>query len=489
MEYIRREDKIAVLNPEPAECRKLKKLGIQTVQELLDAPAEALEKLKDIRTRRKLLRMGRGNFILENWDSEIPCRRGNLRWELKSGGELVISGAGKMSDFSDVLLPPWKDCLDQIRMLRLCEGVENVGGRAFSGAVNLAHVILPESVAYLGFRAFEGCAALKRVDSPRTLVSWRDPGAGKVLPVGKDAFAGALWTPQFPKGLLIREGVLLEWYGDGDSLEIPEGVREIGPMALEGKSLERVVLPQSLRRIHACAFRGNALRELSIPKGVEEIGPWAFSGNPDLNRVVLPAGRGLTVDSTAFTQTPVAGDWRPVGKWRPLQELEQVEEPEIPGYRRLIFRNRTPAMGVRRSNLRTELTRLLKNEHMVLRICVDADKKTVEYVQGFVKHPKLDYLTVLMYPCTGQKDGSVDIWSDSITYLDEDDISTLDMTGLRQRKQDGKYQWYCAPFRPLGQYDMPYELLRDWKRQHPEYRLYSQDENRELQKYRILVPN
>ena len=488
MKYIRREDKIAVLNPDPAERRRLEKSGIRTVQDLLDAPAEALEKLKDIRIRRKLLRMGRGNFILENWGSEIPCRRGNLCWELKSGGELVIWGTGKMADFSDILPPPWKDCLENIRTLRVCQGVENLGGQAFAGAVNLETVVLPKSVAHLGFRCFENCAALTKVDTSRKLVSWRDSGDGEVMAVGKDAFSEAGWTPEYRKGLLIQDGVLLEWYEDGDSLVIPEGVREIAPMALEGKALERVELPQSLRRIGQCAFRGNRLRKVELPKGLEYVGEWAFSDNPELGRVVLPGGRGLEIRRTAFADTPVADDWRADGKWLPIHELAQIEEPGIPGYRRLIYRERCPGMGVNRSGLRKELTGLIENGYMVLRIRTDEERKMVEFVQGFVKHPDLGYLTSLMFPCS-EEDGSAGIWSDSITYLGSEDIRTLDMTGLRQRKRDRQYRWYCAPFRPSGQDDMPFELFLDWKKQHPEYGLYSQEESIKLQECRMVIPN
>lgn len=78
--------------------------------------------------------------------------------------------------------------------------------------------------------------------------------------------------------LLSRDGKkALRYLGDGDVLEIPEGVEVVRADAFYKLGAEKVVFPSTLREIGKHAFGLCACREYCIPAGVEKIGEGPFS--------------------------------------------------------------------------------------------------------------------------------------------------------------------------------------------------------------------
>ena len=93
----------------------------------------------------------------------------DLLWEMFADGELVISGTGKMYDYSypdegekKATEPsPWCNSYrDDIQMLSIEEGVTSIGTYAFYECRNLKDVYLPESLTSIGFSAFDYCYKL-----------------------------------------------------------------------------------------------------------------------------------------------------------------------------------------------------------------------------------------------------------------------------------------------------------------------------------------
>lgn len=89
---------------------------------------------------------------------------------------------------------------------------------------------------------------------------------------------------------VIKKGVLEKYKGPGGDVVIPEGVKEIGYGAFEGRnSLMSVVIPDGVTEIGWLAFSGcESLTSVRIPEGVKKIGQHAFSRCKSLSNVVIP---------------------------------------------------------------------------------------------------------------------------------------------------------------------------------------------------------
>ena len=111
----------------------------------------------------------------------------------------------------------------------------------------------------------------------------------------------------------------------------------------------------------------------------------------------------------------------------------------------------------------------------------------MEYVQSFRWNPNYGcFETYLMYPCA--EDGEEpEPWRDSYTYWDTLDMRNCNPEGLDGR--EGRYRWYRCK---CDLWDMgcgpELELLRQWLRRNPGYRVDTRQENREKDRLRIFVP-
>lgn len=118
--------------------------------------------------------------------------------------------------------------------IKLGEGLESIGDRAFQGCENLSTIIIPNSVTSIGNRVFYKCAAL-------------------------------------------------------NSVTLGEGITEIGEyLFYKCEKLETVIVSDSLASIGNYAFRGCiALKEFDF-KNVNTIGRYAFYGCTSLQSIVIP---------------------------------------------------------------------------------------------------------------------------------------------------------------------------------------------------------
>ena len=124
-------------------------------------------------------------------------------------------------------------------------------------------------------------------DVPRTLSIPRQLGGLAVREVGPEAFAGAAQ---------LRE------------VDLPEGLRAIGPRAFAKTGLEWLAVPPSVRSIGAGAFaRCRKLVDVGFEEGLESIGQAAFSGAP-LRYLELPASLAC-IEGLPFSQGGAAGGW------------------------------------------------------------------------------------------------------------------------------------------------------------------------------------
>lgn len=97
-------------------------------------------------------------------------------------------------------------------------------------------------------------------------------------------------TTSTEDGLVIENGVLLDYKGEKTEVEIPEGVTEIGVGAFWGKDVISVTLPKGLQIIGDNAFANTKLTSIEIPNSVKQIGKSAFYFCENLSKAVISEG-------------------------------------------------------------------------------------------------------------------------------------------------------------------------------------------------------
>lgn len=99
----------------------------------------------------------------------------------------------------------------------------------------------------------------------------------------------------------IENGVLIDYYGSGGNVVIPEGVTTISDTAFvrHGNLLKSVTFPNSVTSINKGAFYASALEQIVIPDSVAFIGSMAFQECANLKSVTI--GSGMTsIESQTF---------------------------------------------------------------------------------------------------------------------------------------------------------------------------------------------
>lgn len=464
MVLVRRMDDVSALPLGQSSLQWLRRLGINTVGALFDAPQTVLAEHGQARRLVSQMAAGNAELGLLEWGVELCARRGKLYWSLTEDGVLTVYGAGRMMDYTPQFRPPWDAFASEIRQVRLEEQVENVGAQAFAGCKALERVALSEAVRRIGAGAFRDCTALDAVECSAQIRNWRADGDG--ISAGMGAFANTPWQAGRWGDFCICGDVLAEYYGAETNVKIPEGVRRIAPMVFEGMPLETVTLPKTLERIDACAFRGTKLREVKLPKGVTALADWAFADIPTLERVVI--GRnGMEVAETAFANTPVSRCAHPLrGRWKSLYALNPVEEPGINSAKALRY-GPCPGrkIGVPSFSTRSDFLKRLNSGEMVVQIHRDFEQRMVDWVRAYYLHPYVGWMAITVYPCK-HENGMVDVWRDVEDYLSKEDLQRCSLEGMRR---PGKSLWYTMPYRRFSEYDKPFVLLDDWLEANPEY--------------------
>ena len=203
--------------------------------------------------------------LLANAENSGTCGP-NLRWLLTDNGVLVITGKGKMNDYSRSL---WSK--SDIKRIIIGDGVTTIEEFAFFNCSKLTSVTIPNSVTTIGSRAFYDCSALTSVNIPNSVTT-----------IGDGAFEGC---------------------SELTSVTIPNSVTEIGDYAFYNCSeLTSVTIPNSVTRIGDWAFSGcRSLKNFTFGSGLRSIGQEAFSDCINITQISSEAVVPPICDSGAFT--------------------------------------------------------------------------------------------------------------------------------------------------------------------------------------------
>ena len=94
------------------------------------------------------------------------------------------------------------------------------------------------------------------------------------------------------QAFVVEDGVLVDCFGYGGDLAIPDGATAIADRVFSGRQdLRSVILPEGLTRIGRSAFFGcGNLVEIHLPQALTRIDDYAFVGCHTLKEITLPKG-------------------------------------------------------------------------------------------------------------------------------------------------------------------------------------------------------
>lgn len=238
----------------------------------------------------------------------------SVNWELDSEEVLTISGSGSMYNYSEA---PWYSNRNDIKHVKICDGVTSVGGSAFEKCTNLISIELPNSITSIGYSSFKSCSNLENITIPNSVTYINNDAfyncsslnsisiPEKTTSIGSATFFGCSNLKQIVvdknnTNYMSEEGVLfnkskseLHTYpsGKGDSTyTIPNGVTKISDYAFAGCGrLTDITFPNSITSIGYYSFYNcSRLTNLTIPNSVTKIAGYAFYGCNNLKSITLP---------------------------------------------------------------------------------------------------------------------------------------------------------------------------------------------------------
>ncbi len=179
---------------------------------------------------------------------------------------------------------------EQLEEVIIEEGIETIGRFAFSGCKKLKRVVLPKSVKTIEKGAFYDCPSLSDI-SIENDINLEERCFSKCPNLKKD-----------PSGFVIINSQLFGYYGNDETVRIPEGVKRIDNTIFSfNKNIKHIILPSSLERIDAYAFSNcESLQSIRIPISINKIESGVFSSCQNLKEVEI--GENVqTIERTAFS--------------------------------------------------------------------------------------------------------------------------------------------------------------------------------------------
>lgn len=154
--------------------------------------------------------------------------------------------------------------------------VTQIGDFAFSRS-GLKEITIPEGVTEIGYGAFYHCDNLELITIPSTVTT-----------IEPSAFEKTKWLNSWRTRSntndfnIVGDGILIAYKGKDGFIEVPEGIKQIGPEVFKDHmGIAKVSLPSSLLVIGEEAFAGcNNLKEVTGGSNLMEIRDRAFQGCP-----------------------------------------------------------------------------------------------------------------------------------------------------------------------------------------------------------------
>ena len=217
------------------------------------------------------------------------------------------------------------------------EGVERIGGYAFSGCEGMRRLSLPQSLLRIEDYAFAGCKELEFLSLPshlsrigayafsgcRSLTELSLPNS--LSQIAEYAFRGCTGIERLslPSGLSKIEDYTFWKCIHLSEVRLPCGIRELGNGAFSlCRGLLRVEFPEGLERIGKHAFSWcTGITEIRLGEGLTEIDDYAFTRCEGLAVLHLPKSlRRIGEDALSYTHLAEIRYAGTVAQWQEVQK-------------------------------------------------------------------------------------------------------------------------------------------------------------------------
>lgn len=402
-----------------------------------------------------------------------------LTWLFEEDGTLSIFGAGVLPDYKEEQERPWQEYANEVRRVVIDDGITAIGARTFSGYEKLESLKLPGSMNRIGFRAFAGCTGLKRVEADKpfahvysTNVASASRGVlrADTIYIGMQSFANTPWIVETFGDFYIHRDVLVEYYGAGGSVEVPEGIREIGISAFEGSAVTSVKLPGSVKVVCAFAFNKTAISQIELPASVRKVERYAFAQTEKLESVLI-GNENVELEEKAFWNSAVEEAVDP-GKsgWVSVYHIESVREAGMDPCKRLeVRRDKKKLIGLTTLDCGKAIVKKLSSGGPVMRVRFNRENKTLEFVQSIIKDGRDAYTTELLYPV--MQDGEIAVGGSTVNYLTKAEMESVGGEGLWPEEANASCAWYQATKGTAMSADTALNLAKAWLKKNRGYQL------------------
>lgn len=433
-----------------------------------------------------------------------------VNWTLDKNGSLTISGSGRMPDYACGKNPvsPWDNKKEMITGIIIKEGITEIGINAFRDCTNLKKVSLPDSIRRVHAYAFRNCTSLEEIASSRSewkyIYDNKTTAEADTIIFGVEAFLNVPWAVHKWDNFYIHDNTLYVCFSGGDRLVIPDGVHLLRRFSFSHIETAGIVLPDSLEIIENFAFSNAVVRgKIRLPDEISDIGGWALA-DCKFYSISFPAG--WKPQKIFWSRTTVKMTCRQ--RFPEFINKYSVALEKIKGtgkFFRMKIRENKPVI-----HRNGQITAIRDDDFIdvgagILRriqrgrvlICVTYEDNRIVSVKSFAldEYYKLPN-EYLMYPMITDE-GGIEIWSDSFTYQEPDDIryAFSDQNGkalaqagkLRFRHPDTHEEWFWCNDRGDFGGPLELELLKLWLETHPEITVDSMDDNLEKSRYRWFV--
>ena len=138
--------------------------------------------------------------------------------------------------------------------------------------------------------------------------------------------------------VITAKGVLTEYRGNDEILEIPQGVKAIGSNLLgyrKGEAVRTVIIPEGVTEIKPRAFSSSDIEAVSLPSTLCKIGEDAFGYCRNLKQITIPDGV-TEIPNMAFWMSGLEEIHLPVnlkkigdGAFQHCEHLKTINLPDL----------------------------------------------------------------------------------------------------------------------------------------------------------------